>query len=45
MSMDLLPFTEFSEKTLVACQKWRDENYERNTEKRIDTCRIKHINK
>jgi hypothetical protein len=34
MSMDLLPFTEFSEKTLVACQKWRDENYERNTEKK-----------
>jgi hypothetical protein len=31
MRMDQLPFTEFTEKTLEDCQKWRDENYERNT--------------
>ena len=33
MSMDLLPLTEFSKKNLEDCQKWRDENYERNTKK------------
>ena len=31
MRMDQLPYTEFSDKTLENCQKWRDENYERNT--------------
>ncbi|VVB62796.1 Uncharacterised protein [uncultured archaeon] len=33
MRMDLLPLTEFSKKNLEDCQKWRDENYERNTKK------------
>jgi hypothetical protein len=26
-------YTESSEKVLEECQKWRDENYERNTKK------------
>lgn len=30
MRIDQLPYTEFSDKTLENCQKWRDENYERN---------------
>jgi hypothetical protein len=33
MKMDVFPFTGFSDKMLADCQKWRDENYERNTKK------------
>jgi hypothetical protein len=33
MRMDLFPLTELSKKNLEDCQKWRDENYERNTKK------------
>ena len=33
MRMDLFPLTEFSKKNLEDCQKWRDENYERNTKR------------
>jgi len=33
MSINQFQFTEFSKKVLEDCQKWRDENYERNTKK------------
>jgi hypothetical protein len=33
MSINQFQLTEFSLKTLEECQKWRDENYERNTKK------------
>ena len=33
MRIDLFPLSEFSKKNLEDCQKWRDENYERNTKK------------
>jgi hypothetical protein len=33
MRTDVFQFTEFSKKMLEDCQKWRDENYERNIKK------------
>ena len=33
MSINQFQLTEFSIKVLEECQKWRDENYERNTQK------------
>jgi hypothetical protein len=33
MSKDPFPFSEFAKRTLEECQIWRDENYERNSQK------------
>lgn len=45
MSMDQFPFSEFSKKTLEECQKWWDENYQRNTEKMNQLLQIQNQNK